>query len=217
MTQDEIDYTKLAAQIDPSKIAAEMDTGKVAEDRFMLSRRQLAAIAGSGLGAGVLSALGIGEASAQTAAGTIGTNSQPVTVEALDLNVQGSITGGAKEARVSLSSQTSASPIPFDSSILDPGSNFDTSTNEYIVPEPGVYFISLNVLTRDSGQNTYNIQKNGTAEAKIQKSNADSFDTMSVTDIISANSGDSIDFTNDDSRTLQQGDRNTFAAIGKLG
>jgi hypothetical protein len=110
MTQDEIDYSKLAAQIDPEQIAAEMDTGEVADDRFMLSRRQLAAIAGSGLGAGVLGALGIGSAEASTPgsgdgeSGVLGSSSdrvdaflqdidvsQEATVQ--DLTVNGSVTG----------------------------------------------------------------------------------------------------------------------------
>jgi hypothetical protein len=90
MTQDEIDYSRLAEQIDPEQIAAELDTGKIAEDRFMLTRRQLAAVAGSGLGAGALGALGIGDAEAQTSgqAGTIGTSSQPVDLEAQNTNTK---------------------------------------------------------------------------------------------------------------------------------
>jgi hypothetical protein len=91
MTQDEIDYSKLAAQIDPKQIAEQMDTGKIAEDRFMLSRRQLAAIAGSGIGAGALASLGIGSASGQTSgqAGTLGTNSQRIDANIQDLDVSG--------------------------------------------------------------------------------------------------------------------------------
>jgi hypothetical protein len=83
MTQDEIDYSKLAEQIDAEQIVKELDTGRIGDsDRFMLSRRQLAVIAGSGLGAGALASLGIEEVEAQTATGTIGTASQPVDIEA---------------------------------------------------------------------------------------------------------------------------------------
>jgi hypothetical protein len=90
MTQDKIDYSKLAEQIDPEQIVAELDTGKVAEDRFILTKRQLVALAGSGLGAGALSALGIGSADAQTASGQVGTSNNRVDLFAQDLDLAGS-------------------------------------------------------------------------------------------------------------------------------
>jgi hypothetical protein len=97
MTKDDnIDYDRLA-----SKVAEEMDTGRIGEtDRFMLSRRQLAAVAGSGIGAGALASLGIGSVEGQTAAGTIGTSSSPVNVEAQTVTTQ-DIDIGQNASRVS--------------------------------------------------------------------------------------------------------------------
>jgi hypothetical protein len=76
------------------KVAERMDTGKVSDDRWLLSRRQLAAIAGSGLGAGALSALGISSAQAQTSGqvGAVGTSSQRVDLFAQDVDIGNGLT-----------------------------------------------------------------------------------------------------------------------------
>jgi len=63
-------------------VVAELDTGTVVDDKIVVSRRGLTALIGAGLGAGALSMLGVDKASAQTAAGQVGTNSDPVDVEA---------------------------------------------------------------------------------------------------------------------------------------
>jgi hypothetical protein len=64
------------------QVIEELDPGTVIEDKVILSKRQLIAIAGSGLGAGALAAIGADEATAQSAAGQVGTSSEPVDVEA---------------------------------------------------------------------------------------------------------------------------------------
>jgi len=61
-------------------VIKELDTGTVVEDKIVVSRRGLTALIGAGLGAGALATLGIDEASAQTAAGAVGTSSEPVDV-----------------------------------------------------------------------------------------------------------------------------------------
>jgi len=60
----------------------ELDTGTVVDDKIVVSRRGLTALMGAGLGAGALSMLGVDKASAQTAAGQVGTSSDPIDVEA---------------------------------------------------------------------------------------------------------------------------------------
>jgi len=60
----------------------ELDTGTVVEDKIVVSRRGLTALMGAGLGAGALSMLGVEKASAQSAAGQVGTASSPVDIEA---------------------------------------------------------------------------------------------------------------------------------------
>jgi hypothetical protein len=162
MTRDEIDYSKLAEQIDPKQIAAELDTGKVAEDRFMFTKRQLAAVAGSGLGAGGLAALGIGSGEAQTPgqAGTVGSSSAKVDIESqdirnsekistTDLDVSGTVTGQfpgiSEQARLAVSSNTSSTPVPFNTVSYDVGNNVSGGT--YTVPEDGFYFMLANLST----------------------------------------------------------------------
>ena len=63
-------------------VVAELDTGTVVDDKIVVSRRGLTALIGAGLGAGALSMLGVDEASAQTAAGQVGTETDPIDVEA---------------------------------------------------------------------------------------------------------------------------------------
>jgi hypothetical protein len=64
------------------EVIKELDTGTVVDDKIVVSRRGLTALIGAGLGAGALATLGIDKASAQQAAGQVGTSSSPVDVEA---------------------------------------------------------------------------------------------------------------------------------------
>jgi len=61
-------------------VIKELDTGTVVEDKIVVSRRGLTALIGAGLGTGALSMLGVEKASAQQAAGQVGTASSPVDV-----------------------------------------------------------------------------------------------------------------------------------------
>jgi hypothetical protein len=86
LTADE--RSELAAEV-----AAELDTGRYGE-RFVLSRRQLLSIAGGVGGVAGLTALGVDPAAAQSAAGQVGTSSEPVDVEAYDVTVSNLLNGG---------------------------------------------------------------------------------------------------------------------------
>jgi hypothetical protein len=126
MTKDDpIDYTKLAAQIDPEQIAAEMDTRRIGDtDQVMLKRRQIAAIAGSGIGVGALSALGIGSAEANPPgdgngeAGVIGDKSagEPVDLFCQDVEVEGEfdVSNGSTTGLGSAIKLTSSDSITID-------------------------------------------------------------------------------------------------------
>jgi len=83
---DESDVSALAQEV-----VAELDPGTVIDDKLILSRRQAIGLATGSIGVGVLATLGVGEASAQ-AAGNIGTASDPIDIEAYDLNAQNSLT-----------------------------------------------------------------------------------------------------------------------------
>jgi hypothetical protein len=61
-------------------VIKELDTGTVIDDKIVVSRRGLTALIGAGLGAGALSMLGVDKATAQQAAGQVGTSSSPVDV-----------------------------------------------------------------------------------------------------------------------------------------
>jgi len=63
-------------------VVAELDTGTVVDDKIVVSRRGLTALIGAGLGGGALAMLGVDEATAQQAAGQVGTDAEPVDVEA---------------------------------------------------------------------------------------------------------------------------------------
>lgn len=71
-------------------VAAELDTGHYGS-RFVLSRRQLLSLAGGSAGVAGLVALGVDPATAQSAAGQVGTQSSPEDVFAFNLDVQGAL------------------------------------------------------------------------------------------------------------------------------
>jgi hypothetical protein len=86
-SESEIDYDELA-----ERVAQKMDTGRVAEDRWLLTRRQLTTIAGSGLGLALLSGFGSRQVAAGTSqVGTIGTSSSRVDVQAEDVTASDTI------------------------------------------------------------------------------------------------------------------------------
>jgi len=74
-TDPDPDTSELAREV-----IKELDTGTVVDDKIVVSRRGLTALMGAGLGAGALSMLGVDKATAQTAAGQVGTSSDPVDV-----------------------------------------------------------------------------------------------------------------------------------------
>jgi len=104
---DDTDTDALAAEVaaeldaDTSELARavikELDTGTVVEDKIVVSRRGLTALIGAGLGTGALSMLGVEKASAQTAAGQVGTSSEPVDIEAATITASNSITENGQD------------------------------------------------------------------------------------------------------------------------
>jgi|AKVG01.1.fsa_nt_gi hypothetical protein len=245
MTQDQnddIDIDELA-----ERVAQKMDTGRIGDtDRFMLSRRQLVAIAGSGLGAGALGALGIGEASAQNSgqAGTIGTRSSPVDVEAQDinsatitnsgqvttqdLNVTGSATGvGAKEfTSIGLAAKSGTSPVPFDTANFDPNGNFSSSNNGIVVPETGVYIVSFGVAI-SSGASTgtrafFKLAVGGVTsqpnpvDLRLLFEVADGLERVGRSGVVNLNAGDVLTLKNDSGTSLQGTPERTQLSIIKI-
>jgi hypothetical protein len=196
----------------------------------MLSRRQLAAVAGSGLGAGALSALGIGSVEGQTAAGTVGTQGSPVNLEANDVTVQGTQTGVVQATRARMSSnqslpQSSVVQVAFDKTDYQDG-NFSTSNNDYTVPKDGVYMINFHA--QFSGGNfsatrqlriglNGNPKPSGAGNTKLFRHQGDSLSNITLLD-----SGDEIEFfvqTTSSSDVLESGTDSfdTFAEIVFVG
>jgi len=78
----------MSEEIDPDTLAAALDQlepGTKIGDKFVLSKRQLIALAGSSIGAGALAKYGIDDVSAD-AAGQVGTDSNPVDVKAFTIS-----------------------------------------------------------------------------------------------------------------------------------
>jgi hypothetical protein len=94
---DELDTEALAREA-----VTELDTGTTVGDKILISKRGLGALVAGGLSVGALATLGVDEATAQQAAGQVGTSSEPVDVFAagngtveLDADVTSqSVTGG---------------------------------------------------------------------------------------------------------------------------
>jgi len=89
MTDSDADISALARQV-----VDELDPGSTIGDKIVLSRRQLVAIAGGGLSAGALATLGVSEAEAQSAAGQIGTSTEPIKAYLTSINDEGVVTDG---------------------------------------------------------------------------------------------------------------------------
>lgn len=83
LTDDDLD--ELASQL-----AGRLPTGRYG-GQFVLSRRQLLTLAGGSAGVAGLTALGVDPATAQSAAGQVGTEASPEDVFAYDLDVQGAL------------------------------------------------------------------------------------------------------------------------------
>jgi len=75
---------EVAAELDAEAIAreavTELDTGTTVGDKILISKRGLGALVAGGLSLGALATLGVDEATAQQAAGQVGTSSEPVDV-----------------------------------------------------------------------------------------------------------------------------------------
>jgi len=88
---------EVAAELDAEAIAREavtqMDTGTTVGDKILISKRGLGALVGAGLSVGALGMLGVDEATAQQAAGQVGTSSEPVEVFASNIDSE-SVSGG---------------------------------------------------------------------------------------------------------------------------
>ena len=83
------DVSELAQQV-----VAELKPGTTIADKVILSRRQLVAIAGGSISVGALMKFGVSEAQAQEAVGAVGTEEEPVDVEANLINSGGPIVDG---------------------------------------------------------------------------------------------------------------------------
>jgi len=157
-------------------------------------------------------------------AGQIGdsSNRPDVFADTVDANqLTGVSTGGIKtKTRVFLGSNSSADPIPFNRFSYDPDNNFDTATNEYIVPATGSYQIALNVRLASSvsagTRADFLVKRNSSFIDSVETNGTGSQPTTSVTDIRELTSGDSITIENFRGRSVASGQRNTFLTIIRL-
>jgi hypothetical protein len=83
----DVDTETLAEQV-----VEELEPGTRIGDKFVLSKRQLLAAAGGTLSVGALMSMGIEEAEAQSAAGQVGTSSDPLNVVGHDVEATNTFT-----------------------------------------------------------------------------------------------------------------------------
>jgi len=167
LTDDELD--DLA-----SKLAPRLPTGSYGDKVVLPRRKLLAAVGGGGVGLGLLAKLGIDPATAQSAAGQVGTSSSPEDVNAYNLDVQAgaefngtdlSGVGSLSTAKVAAvatatsSNQTIPSGTPttidIDTSVIDEFGGWDFTNNEYVVQNDGLYRATGHIeWASDSGWST---------------------------------------------------------------
>lgn len=88
MDSEQIDHDRLAEQV-----VQKLDPGTVIDNKIILTRRQLAAVAAGTLSVGALLSAGAGEASADTAGG-IGSEDDPIDAELASVNGGGVVSAG---------------------------------------------------------------------------------------------------------------------------
>ena len=94
-----------------ASIAQQLPTGRLG-GRYLLNRRQLLQIGAGGAAAVAgLTALGVDEAEAQAAAGQVGTESEPVDVEAAALDAQSVSTDSVNTGSATVTNQVDAGSV----------------------------------------------------------------------------------------------------------
>jgi hypothetical protein len=134
--------------------------------KMLPSRRDALKLGGAALVGGAAMS---GAASAQPGdqdgeAGVIGTDNNPVDIEASDIEVDDlvvnntatGVTEDVQGARVSLSSDQSIgalnrTKIEFDNAVYDSDNNFDFTNNHFNCPQTGLYFANLQVFFEGGG------------------------------------------------------------------
>lgn len=102
--------------------------------------------------------------------------------------------------------------IVFDTELIDPNANYNTTTGIYTVPVTGVYMVSVTVTTQTSGQpstETVNVVRNGTAITGVSVSqmlnNNNAPQPLATCVLVSLTAGDliRIDYTTNKNDTIQ--------------
>ena len=132
------DVSKLAREV-----IDELDSGRYG-DKFVFNRRQVIALAGAGLSVGALTTLGVDDATAQEAVGQVGTASEPVDVEAANVNA-GSVStdsllidGILETTRIDEESGSTGTDEPINIEIPDDDQNYD------------IYSVKLDITHREA-------------------------------------------------------------------
>jgi hypothetical protein len=143
-------------------------------------------------------------------ANQLGTSSSPVDAVIQDLTVQGQATGpfsDGPKTRVSLTTNSSASVIPYDNADFG-GGDYDFGTQEYTAPSSGLYQFSV-LLTVNSGSGllAVRIDKNGNIE-RAKDNDVSSGESVLATDLVQLSSGDTLQIRQTGSLSIK-GDRRT--------
>jgi len=170
--------------------------------KLMPSRRSvLAGAAGLGIGAAGMSATS-GSAAAQTASGQIGTSSEPVDVEAAQVNAQAleadELSKNDAGAEMSVNTPTtiptgSPTEVNFGSSQFDRGGYVDLTNNQFVIPNEGLYQISVQVLfdgIPSAGQVRIDVETTDAVDSISQSNQKDG-----VSDLTSVNASGLLDLS----------------------
>lgn len=153
------------------RVAARLDPGAYG-DKVLLTRRQLAAIAGGGLSAGALTALGFGQSEAQSAVGQVGTSSSPVdvfgaTVDSgtyevdneqalMSVAVSGSVQLSSGSATVDTGLSATSATFYLALGVDDPGADVDLAGKLFWDDSAGTYKITIEEVSTSVGNPTAN-------------------------------------------------------------
>jgi hypothetical protein len=137
-----------------------------------------------------------------------------------DLTVNGSVTGlnsDLTETRAFLSASSSANPVPFDSVSYDADNNFDTGTHEYTVPSNGTYQYTLQIRDNsNNGRQSFQIERNGVDITTLRYVANGNFQTFPTTDVRKLNAGDTLEVSNAQGGSVEQGEKFTFFQIRRI-
>lgn len=125
--------------------------------KILLTRRQLAALAGGGLSAGALATLGIDTAAAD-AAGQVGTDADPVDVFGFDIEIENQLADGSSTPMLASVAAAGSVTLSSGTATVDTGVGTATTTEFFVALGPATTDAEVAASIRaDSGSGSYEV------------------------------------------------------------